>query len=326
MIEEQESKWIEWLDGVIKKWSPINPREVLVSGQCLSMEACPNNPEADELYVEMLSEANLDAIDVYLWPSLVTRYEERYNNLIKEIRRHGKKLILGYQMLPRRHRLGRVSFRFEPYFKRPPTYDEFISLELKLTRKYIQRYKPYLYWVVVEPGTNEMRLGVKFTSEQWRHLVSETCRLVKKISPETLTGAAVFHYEYVRPFADVPELDVLGHDLYRRSELDEFEHLVALARRVRKGAWLAETWASLASSPGFDQPHRSIIDSRWLKATFNLAQSRGLIGMNIWFTTHFVAYIPIKDQADYERRFVKALKAGERTEVFEAVRELRRAS
>ena len=44
------------------------------------MEACPNHPEADALYVEMLCDANfanLDAIDVHLWPSLVTRYEER---------------------------------------------------------------------------------------------------------------------------------------------------------------------------------------------------------------------------------------------------------
>ena len=326
MIEEQESEWIKWLDEVIKKWSPISPREVLVSGQCLSVEACPNNPEADELYVEMLCEANLDAIDVYLWPGLITQYEKRYDDLIREIHRHGKKLILGYQVLPRRHRFGRVSFRFEPYFKRPPSYDEFLSLELKLTRRYIRRYKPDLYWVVVEPGTNEMRLGVKFAPEQWHHLVIETCRLVKKLSPETVTGAAVFHYERVRPFADVPELDVLGQDLYRREELDDLEQMVALAGRVKKGLWLAETWASLASFPGFDQPHRSIIDSRWLKAAFNLTQSCGLIGMNIWFTTQFVAYIPIKDQADYERRFLEALKGGERTEVFETVRGLRGAS
>ena len=78
----------------------------------------------------------------------------------------------------------------------------------------------------------------------------------------------------MKPFADVPELHVIGQDLYRRSELDDLEQLVALARRVKKGAWLTETWASLSSAPGFDQPRRSLIDSRWLEAAFNLSPNR----------------------------------------------------
>ena len=312
---------LRWLEEMSERWRPEKPRKVILSGQCLSVEAFPHHPEADALYVDMLCEAGVDAVDLYLWPGLWERNRERYDRLLRHIRKRGKKLILGYQVLPQQYRAGQVLFRFEPHFKKPPTFEEFLTLERRLTAVYIERYRPYLYWVVVEPATNEMRLGVNFSPQQWRRLTVEICRLVKRLSPKTLTGVATVQVKQIEAFADVPELDVLGHDLYGKN-LGEFEKLVALAKKQGKRVWLAETWASHGHSPGFDQPWRAEIDAKWVEAMFNLAQSKGLEGMNVWFTTHFVAYLSACDQADFERRLLAALKEGRRTVVFNAFRSL----
>ncbi len=313
---------MRWLDEMIEQWRPEKPRKVVFSGQCLAVEACPHHPEADALYVDMLCEAGVNAIDVYPWPALWKRDPQRYDRLVEHIRRRGKKLILGYQVLPRRYRAGSVEFRFEPYFRRPPSFEEFLALQRELTEIYIKRYRPELYWVVVEPATNEGRLDVRYSRCQWRRLVQEMCRLAKRLRPQTETGATAVHVKQLEPLADVPELDVLGCDLYARRDLDEVDKLVALAKRHGKKAWLAETWLGHARMAGFDQPWRAPLDAKWIQAARLLAQSRGLEGVNIWFTTHFAAYITATDQADYERRFLKALQQQERTPVFRAVRNL----
>jgi len=314
---------MRWLDEVTERWRPAEPREVTISAQCLSFEACPHHPEADALYVDMLCEAGLDAIDVYPWPALWKHNPERYDRLIGRVHGKGRRLILGYQVLPRQYRAGDVVFRFEPYFKRPPSFEEFLKLERELTAVFIKRYRPYLYWAVVEPATNEGRLKVRYSPAQWRHLVRRICRQVKRLRPETLTGATAVHMKQLEPFADVPELDVLGCDLYSRRDLTEVDKLVALARRHGKRAWLAETWLTHAHMASFNQPWRAPLDAKWLRAAYLLAQSRGFEGVNFWFSTHFVAYLDATSQADFERRFLAALRAKRRTPLFDALRRLK---
>lgn len=321
-----ERKWYEdydlWLKEKFAAWKPADFKPMIFSGQLLSVESLSQQAD-DDLYLEMLFELDLDAIDIYIWPGLYQKNRERYDHIVRRVKENQKKLIIGYQILPKTHSFAKATFQFEPIFKEPPSFKKFLETEKLYTKEYISRYKPDYYFVAVEPATNEGRIGSKFTINQWKQLVEEVSRLVKEICPQTKTGAAIIHGEerFIDYFVEVPYLDILGFDFYNKDALGSLELVIKKSQNNEKRVWIAETWSSLQNIH-FNEPWRQDIDARWLKAVIYLAQQHNIEGINAWWTTHFIDYILMKDQQDYVRKFFNSLQNKRRTATFYAYREV----
>ena len=326
-VPKSERTWylnsMRWLNFVIEELSLLNLERVypkIFSGQLLSIEFLPHPSEEgyelDRLYVGCLLKAGLDAIDIYLWPSLYEVNRHRYDKIVNQIRNEDKKLIMGYQVLPKRYKAAGLCVYFDTLFKKPPTFEEFLKIEKAFTEEYISRYKPDYYLPVVEPITNELRVGSIFSPLEWKRLLNECCSIIKDINPETKVGAALTSAPsdqlLIDAFLDIKDLDFIGLNIYSHDALGILYSLARKAREKDKSLWISETWLTNAR-PHFYEYWRADLDSKWLRAMTYICRLCRIECLNVWWTMHFILYENWSNKDEYVKKMIKALKEGEET-------------
>lgn len=120
-----------------------------------------------------------------------------------------------------------------------------------------QRYQPDNFVIVHEPTTQDARLGVSPTTQEWDSFVRTIAPLIKAASPHTRVGAGGFYdgpeNTLFQDFVGIPTctgsnaasgcLDFMTMDIYDYTTFTQLDGWIQAAQQSGKTIYVEETWA-----------------------------------------------------------------------------------
>ena len=120
-----------------------------------------------------------------------------------------------------------------------------------------QRYQPDNFVIVHEPSTQDARLGLSPTTQQWDSFVRTLAPLIKAASPHTRVGAGGFYDSaentFFQDFVGIPTctgsnasggcLDFMTMDIYAYTSFTQLDGWIQAAQQSGKAIYVEETWA-----------------------------------------------------------------------------------
>lgn len=227
-------------------------------------------------------------IDYEAWMTDNQDNIRRHDELIKQIRGDGKKLMLADR--------GAAGFT-----KNRVSWEYFKQQHLKHTRIFMERYKPDYYIVVKEPiwyVKFKPMIHTDTTPEMWYELASDACNIVKKINPDTKCAIAVYpsgdrEKEFFKLTADIKNLDIMGVDCYDNNDLQITGRDLIPIIPPDKETWMLESWNGGASS--YLQPWKEKEDAQWIRKTVYYSQEKNFSGYILYYPIHFASYTKLRD-------------------------------
>lgn len=212
---------------------------------------------------------------------------KRHDNIIKQIRNDGKKLMLADR--------GATSFT-----KNKVTWEYFKQQHLKHTRIFMKRYKPDYYVVVKEPiwyTDFDPMIYTDTTPAMWYELALEACNIVEEINPETKCAVAVYpsgqqEKEFFALSANISNLDIMGVDCYSESDLMIVKNDLMPLVPKNIEIWMLESWNGGGSS--YLQPWKKEEDAEWIKKSIYYSQINNFNGYIIYYPLHFSSYTKLR--------------------------------
>lgn len=279
--------------------------------------------------VDAIIELGPQRIDInmgpYPWMDGDEQSIHKYDVIVDRIRRAGIKLAINPEF-------SRIKYRYRSLAEWEAAASHFFPL-------IAARYRPETFVVVHEPTTMAARMRFKASPAEWAGFAQRLAKLVKDASPGTRIGAGGLPAEqaYFNAFANVKEIEVLTIDIYNLKALPTMNEMIAVARRADKAVYIEETWRPPYFQRKLGQTIEKVamqnvgnrefekLDIDWLKTMTRYAQVQGLEGITyVWVQTLF-KYVDDGGDVDargYNREVLKAVRQGERTEIYGALREL----
>jgi hypothetical protein len=320
----------KWLNEKLVEWKPKEYKPIHFIGFHLPLSVGvreQTNSDDDMKFLDMLLETGADIISVGITGNpedLDKSLIDRYDKVFKEVRNKNKKLKIWFR-----------SFIYSA--KKKP------QKVLDATEYIIRRWHPDYYVITHEPKC-ESKEAMEYL-KQW---VGKACKLAKSIDPKVKTSVTAINYrkrlDCINYFVEIPELDIIGFDIYNTWGLGEdrpggnaIEEKIKLIHSKGKESWIEEFWLTTQWNkatpdpedlcPGFNDPNRASWDSRFLRVMTYFAQKNNLLGIEPWFTSHFLTYPGHDEIWEFEgkkktttKRYLKdirnALAEGKRTPAF----------
>ncbi len=332
--EEYEQAYLEmndWLNEKLVEWKPSSYTEMHFIGLHLPLTGplkYYTDANDDIRFLEMLDDAGVDILSMGIIPleDLDENMIDRYDRVIEQARERGMqiKVWIRSNIYPLSERQKKV---------------------ISAVKDVISRWSPEYLAIIHEPKLSER--------DFIRVLVEEASKKAKRLDPNIKVSATAVNslrgIDYVDIFAEIPDLDIVGFDIYNRWGLSEdsdggniIEEKINLIHSKGKEAWIEEFWLSTQwnratadptdMTPGFNHPNRGFWDAKFIKVMTYFAQRNHLIGIEPWFTTYFVLY-PDSDNiwvfddgkqvptVEYLEQFKQALIEQERTISFWAYKD-----
>ncbi len=282
--------------------------------------------------VDAFRDLGIDRIDINMglfpWKDKDQAQIAKYDAIIRHIRNAGLQVAINPQYTPVRHRVSSL--------------EEWTTAAIPVYEEIARRYKPEIFVTVHEPTTMNKRMGAEAGAAEWRDFARTSAVAVKKVSPRTRCGAGGLYteFEYFREFASLPELDVLTLNIHGLTGLKTYNQMVRIARGAGKGVYIEETWRpahyvqqkwwkrdTLETISGTGIGLRSFeqLDIEWLETIAQYASVLELEAVTPFWTQTFFAYVPEGGHAfrgDYNQRVMEAVRRGDRTETYHAVKRL----
>lgn len=135
-----------------------------------------------------------------------------------------------------------------------PAFQDFVQAATTNYPALAARYQPDNFVIVHEPTTQNARLGIYASPQDWDGFIRSVAPLVQAASPHSRLGAGAFYDAaedaYFRDFATIPVLDFMTLDIYTDQTFPGFDSWIQLARNAKdpthpdgKGVYIEETWA-----------------------------------------------------------------------------------
>lgn len=109
------------------------------------------------------------------------------------------------------------------------------------------RWQPDNFVIVHEPTTQNARLGVTATTQDWGGFIQAVAPLIRTASPHIRLGAGGFYDSaentYFAYNVTLPQLDFMTMDVYEDQSFAPLDTWVSLAHSNGKGIYVEETWA-----------------------------------------------------------------------------------
>ena len=282
--------------------------------------------------VDAFKEAGVAQVDLNMglfpWVDGDKATIEKYDAVVEHIRTSGMRVAVNPQYSPLRHKLK--------------GFDQWRRQALQIYGEIARRYRPDVFVVVHEPTTMASRLGASGTKpSEWGDFAREAANLVREKSPKSRIGAGGLstEQEYFNTFARMKEIDVLTLDVYQLRALPTYEEMVRTARANGKPVYVEETWRPpyYRPEPGrtLDQisvksvgdPAFEALDVKWIRTMMAWAAAHDVEGITpVWMQTFFAHGSDGTEAFDpeYLRRVMAAIDKGERTQTFQALKDLGR--
>ena len=282
--------------------------------------------------VDAFRDLGIDRIDINMglfpWKDKDQAQIAKYDAIIRHIRGAGLQLAINPQYTPVRHRVSSL--------------EEWTTAALPVYEEIARRYKPEIFVTIHEPTTMNKRMGAEASAAAWRDFARTSAVAVKKVSPRTRCGAGGLYteFEHFREFASLPELDVLTLNIHGLTGLKTYNQMVKIARGAGKGVYIEETWRpahyvrqkwwkrdTLETISGTGIGLRSFeqLDIEWLETMAQYASVLEMEAVTPFWTQTFFVYVPEGGHAfrgDYNQRVMEAVRRGDRTETYHAVKRL----
>lgn len=316
-----------WLCEKLVDWKPSEYKPMKFTGFHLpiSYMVLVTNSEDDLKFLEMLDELDVDVIGVGV--RAPEQHPEdtlkRLDRFFDEVRKRNKELKIWY---------------FGGTFNNKEAY---LELQYRATKDIIERWHPDHYAVLHEPTTQEKYYEFDMSPEEWQAQIARCCEQAKKIDPDVKTSATVLNNKkeigFVDYFVKIPDLDVVGFDLYGVWGLDESSaegdmvgDKIDLIRSHGKRVWIEETWIEPYNRfEGRYDAERAWWDSRWVKVITYYAQNHNVDLVEPFYSTQFILYPGYMACGEddnpvpqYIHDFRTALSEGRRTPTFYAFKDV----
>ena len=279
--------------------------------------------------VDALAEAGASGVDINMglspWLNGDRKVAEKYDALIKHIRDRGLELAINpaYSV---------VSCKIADW-------DDWCARARKVWREIARRYKPDIFVVVHEPTTQNARMKLKASPEQWAAFAKAAAAAVKKVSPGTDCGAGVLHneYPYFKEFVRIGALRYISFDVYNMRGLKSVNKMIEEAKEAGKAFYIEETWRPPCYAPGpGDTLDRVMakdvglaefaeLDRLWLEFVVIYASAWRMDAVTPFWTQTFFKYVKTGGDAlgrDYNLAVIEAVLDGRRTETYRRFAEL----
>jgi hypothetical protein len=320
------------LDSFIARWSPkAGPRLVFSGNLFFAHGAYISQFSTDTLtgYVDALRDAGATRIDLNPTPAAWVNNRED--------------VIRKYDAIVNRARAAEMEVVFNPAFVQGEGvrgFDQLRDAARQMYGEIARRYRPDVFTVIHEPGTMGTRLGVRVSPNEWAAFAKEMAIVVKTASPTTRCSAGVLHNEgeYLDAFLKVPELEMIGFDIYALAAVEShFVRMIESARTAGKSPYIEETWhpavevsnGQVRVSPGGGIGRKGFedLDGKWLRAMTVFASAMQLEAITPFWTPTFFAYgdTPAEESGvklEFLRNAEHALQRGERTSTSRTYQEL----
>ncbi|MGA2132423.1 MAG: hypothetical protein ABSH50_09030 [Bryobacteraceae bacterium] len=127
------------------------------------------------------------------------------------------------------------------------SFSEFQTTAMSTYPAMAARWQPDNFVIVHEPTTQNARLGVTATTEDWGGFIQAVAPLIRTASPHIRLGAGGFYDSaentYFEYNVTLPQLDFMTMDVYDDVSFPGLETWVSLAHLNGKGIYMEETWA-----------------------------------------------------------------------------------
>jgi hypothetical protein len=150
----------------------------------------------------------------------------------------------------------------------------------------VKEYRWYSDWHIISEVPS---------ADDWTEQTRDLCRIVKKIQPKAKTAVGLIARSQLdaavlRQVVNVPELDIIGIDIYGLPDLAVLEknEFAPFVEQHGKEPWLAETWSGPQGS--YDEAKREQTDALWLKTLVEIARQQHMRGFIPFFSSHFFFY------------------------------------
>lgn len=327
-----------WEREKLVDWKPSEYKPMKFTGFHLPISYMFLETDSDDdlKFLDMLDELDVDVIGVGV--RAPEQYPEdalkRLDRFFDEVRKRDKELKIWY---------------FGGTFNNKEAY---LELQYRATKDIIERWHPDHYAVLHEPTTQEKYYEFDMSPEEWQAQIARCCEQAKKIDPAVKTSVTVLNNKkeigFVDYFVKIPDLDVVGFDLYgvwgldeKSAEGDIVGEKIDLIHAHGKEVWMEEGWLSdhkehPETNPpkrfeGFDDPKRAWMDSKWIRVIAYYAQNHNMEAIEPFFTNSFILY-PGYDPTTYDGKlkptqryihdFKTALYEGKRTPTFYAFKDV----
>ncbi len=317
---DQYIKLNAWLDKKLVEWKPstIKPMQLAVYDLFASDDQFTKRDTAfDMRFLEVLEQTDSSIIVLYIRPNSYFSQKERYDAIIDNIRKDGKKLFIGA-------RFDDVQMSFNEYDKQLTDY----------TKNIISVIKPDYYGLVIEPSTMERKHGFNASDEEWIQSIKKNSELSKQLSPNTKTavGGHKMELNFLQLASNIDTLDIIGFNIYDMSGIDPDSssylgkgdvvgNTIDLANLKGKETWVLETWVTdLTASKERQkigvQEFMEPIDAKWIRVISYYAQMHNMKVVTPFFTGKFIAY------TEDTNVFMDSLNGENRTPVYQTFKDL----
>lgn len=328
-VEEEYYRRNAWLEEKLVDWEPVEykPMKFIGFHLPLSYHSDKTSLSEDIEFLDMFDELGVDVVSVGIPVDMPGALLEKLDTISVEVRGRGMELKIWYFALHD----GRVGDE-EKY---------------NATKHIIERYHPDYYAILHEP-----KVEGSSAKKGLQEYVNKTCNLVKSIDPTVTTTVTLAprHPDYANYFVEIPELDIIGFDLYGLEVLKEdteegreVVNTIELIHAHGKKIWIEEGWFSAQKThttspqpiPGFECPNRTWFDAKWIEVITYYAQKHDIEAVEPFFTDKFILYPgyttwkydsskypPIQPIPQYLQDFKTALAEGRRTPTFYSFKEV----
>ncbi|SNQ62116.1 hypothetical protein [Candidatus Methanoperedens nitratireducens] len=261
-------------------------------------------------YIELLEDANVDTIAIYLSPTW-TSQEQKYYDLFNKIKKTNKKLYVVFQA-------------YTPIKKM--TWNEYVTNELTTIDKVVPEYKPDYFAIVIEPETNIKNAYLGNVSvSNWKILIVESANKIKKYNPSTKTIIATSKNQneinIINSTMTVSGVDIIGLNNYGL-KMDIFDKVISAAHNNNREVWITETWIDWKN---VDKAWLEEVNNKWIKAMVYYSQQKNISAIAPFFTRYFFTYA---NNTDLEKELPVALENKTFTSTFyeytSTIREVKR--
>ncbi len=280
-------------------------------------------------YADALTDTGVHRIDInpglFPWRGKHQPTIDKYDALIKHIRKSGVKLVFNPQYSAIHHKVK--------------SFEEWEQAALEVYAELARRYQPDIFIVVHEPTTMAARMGAKVSPKAWQEFAQRAAQIVKAQSPRTRCGAGGLSWEkkYFNAFLKLDELDVMTLDIYNLGGLKTYNKMIQQAHKRGKPVYVEETWRPpyYVKQPGMTLEAISMIgigstkyadlDIKWLETITAYASTWNLEAITPFWTQTFFKYSDGDTDAldpEYMRQIVDAIDRGKRSETFHAYKKL----
>lgn len=299
---EQINQYSDWLDSGIAEWKPAtcSPMKFgAVLGTASYNSGLYYSLDVMKKQLSVLEEIGVDIIridlnyDAWLYSgssdeTVRERGVERirvYDAVVSQIRADGRELMIADACA-------------EQYWKKTMTWEEFRAVFLERVETLAERYRPEYYVVVKEPywyasyHSDKGFVKEEVTPEMWADLSEELCDIVKEVSPTTKTAVAEIPQfketkEYFRRVKDIPNLDIIGIDLYAGGEIEHVTEVIREVRESGKEIWILETWLGAFPEKWPKMEEWRVLEAKWITLTVYYSQSNNIGGYLPFFSGRF---------------------------------------